>query len=989
MSAESECAVCCLEFTNNPLVRVTRRTARPCICKKCTFIACTLCQTKYAKGDCMNCHFEFPRSFIVETLGMHFYKNIVVPAIIKDMMMEQQVNLETVDVQSTVEWLNACAEIRKNSRFGQVQQFPPKPEPTGHVFSAKYLCPFEDCRGLVLGDVCNSCNHHYCIQCHEEKKDVHVCNEDAKMVIRDSKPCPHCYSLIHRTEGCSAMRCTSCGTGFDWITMQKKHENIHHNGGDVVYGLDALQQEQVKREVGNDYCQFSNLFNRVPRDAIDRYMETSRTEFGDHFVEPPLILLDILYQVTAAVRKFKVQMFKEQTMITELGRRMHDLRVQYLMHTINKHIWEQRVYTYQVRYKSYMLYANVVNIYLSITDGLQSELRESIIHNAASNAENTDGGTSIYTSQLEQLKQLTTLCNQSFAELHKDYPIDSSPLYIRNLDDGSGVDDCGFYTTENTLFLGSASLNNPDAKQIVLYEYQKEHTSKLYKILQNSHFALDLSMLGSGKTFVAMMLFQMRQYSRGLIIAPASVVGKWKELLFEYGLSGVEVYSFNSISGKIGKHNRVGHLIRRCDTLDIRGQNIIKHHINTRLHQYIRDGIFVIFDEIQNIKNKQSAQTNACKEIINAIHQEYLTNNRNSNSRALLISGSPIDTYEHAEQLFKNIGIITDKVKKDLIVLGPDSDLDLVDLAEVREFCNPFNPDTCLAIQNKYKKGSEECYQYFVQIVKPYLSESMVVFGNTHTVRKFNGMFDISPQCKELLKRGIKKIRLMTLQRNNDDGREDDRGIFFAAMQKALLMIETAQIPLMIQLTREKMAENPTCKIVLACNYTQTIRDLVRELEPEFGTPLILNGGVPQYQRQTVLSLFQEPNTNHRILIGNTHVISTGIDLDDKDGGYPRICFVSPNYNVIDLYQLSYRFLRALDTKSDSEIYMLYSKECPVNCLMSNLKQKGNIMKTITAEQSKKAKVIFPCDFADYEQPDQTADWHTDCDAIFNRMTNA
>jgi len=177
---------------------VSRKTVRPCTCPKCDYVVCKQCQTTYSKGECSNCHFEFSRSFIAETLGTDFYKDIVVPGIIRELMVEQKVNLETVDVKATVEWLKACEDIRKNSRFGRKQVFPTKPVSTGSVLVAKYLCPIGDCRGLILGDTCNVCERLCCIHCHEEKKKdaEHVCSEDAMLVIRESKACPKCFTPL-------------------------------------------------------------------------------------------------------------------------------------------------------------------------------------------------------------------------------------------------------------------------------------------------------------------------------------------------------------------------------------------------------------------------------------------------------------------------------------------------------------------------------------------------------------------------------------------------------------------------------------------------------------------------------------------------------------------------------------------------------------------------------------------------------------------------
>jgi len=989
------CEICCSEYSYNPdAIRKTRKTMLPCTCPKCSYTVCKPCQTRYAKGECANCQFVFSRSFVIECLGQDFHKEIIVPNIIRELMVEQRINLETVDVQSTVAWMKKCQEIRKNSRFGVSQKMPPKPQQTGHTISVKYSCPIGDCRGVVVGTTCSTCNGIICIHCHEqlasESDPSHVCNEDAKLVLQQSKPCPKCYSLIYKIEGCNAMHCTSCDTRFDWITLHVNEQNSNtHYAPENIFGL--------TRNVGNnmDFCNTSNRLDKVPRDAIERYINEASEP-----AKCPDKLLHFLYTVTGAVREYKVRLFDEIVLTTDLQARTHDLRVQYLLKKITDKIWEQRVYTYYTQYKAHILHANIINVYLSITDGFQIEVRDGILNNADK---------VVYEDILSRLAQLTKLCNDSFSELHKDYPIDTSQLYIRNVDDTDEtvLDDCGFYFNPQCQTNKSTTATiNPDAEDIVLYDYQERHIQELGQILITSHFALDLSMLGAGKTFVAMQLYKSFQYKRGLIITPASMIGKWKELTYKYGLENVEVYSFNELSGSMGKNLRVGHLIRRADRLVGQG-NVVAYRTTSLFDQYLRDGLFLIIDEIQNIKNAGSAQTRACKELICAISDEYKSSLGATKSRVLLISGSPIDKVEQTIQFYKTVGIMVSQELTQFNIgefsrrrhdenapTGPIENLN-TGLEEIRTYCQLLSPSITYDIRGRYYRPEEECYHLFIEVIKPCISRAMVVVGNHHRVRKFNGMYNLivsddttrtSSPCMNLLSTGIRMLKSCNEGRGSNNEPLASQQML-AILQKALLMIETAKIPVMVQQIRKKMSENPMCKIVLACNFTHTIRDVARELEDEF-QPLILDGSVPSNKRQNILRPFQEPNLTRRLLIGNVHVLSSGIDLDDKDGSYPRVCFVSPNYNTIDLYQISYRFLRALDTKSDSEMYMLYVKNRAEMNLLSAIATKGKIMKDVTKEQALMANILFPCDFEPYVEPEplNPVAWNASCSEIFDKL---
>jgi hypothetical protein len=154
--------------------------------------------------------------------------------------------------------------------------------------------------------------------------------------------------------------------------------------------------------------------------------------------------------------------------------------------------------------------------------------------------------------------------------------------------------------------------------------------------------------------------------------------------------------------------------------------------------------------------------------------------------------------------------------------------------------------------------------------------------------------------------------------------------------------------------------------VVLAVNFLDTLGDL-QTLLAEYN-PLVFDGSKTIKQRTAMLAKFQAPTAEHRVLLGNTSVLSSGIDLDDKDGRFPRVCYVSPNFKTIDIYQLGHRFKRGLDTRSSTDIYMVYSDNRSERHVIEALSHKGEIMKRVTEEQSE-AGVVFPCDYVEFVEP--------------------
>jgi len=123
-----------------------------------------------------------------------------------------------------------------------------------------------------------------------------------------------------------------------------------------------------------------------------------------------------------------------------------------------------------------------------------------------------------------------------------------------------------------------------------------------------------------------------------------------------------------------------------------------------------------------------------------------------------------------------------------------------------------------------------------------------------------------------------------------------------------------------------------------------------------------VNGQVPKDKRYDLLKPFQENNDDMRLIIANMDVLSTGIDLDDKDGKFPRYVFASPNYKTMVIQQMTYRFLRA-DTKSDTTIDFVYG-DCNTeeSSILGCLSKKACVMRDCCLD-GENAKVKYPDEF--------------------------
>lgn len=116
-------------------------------------------------------------------------------------------------------------------------------------------CPANDCRGfLSTGWKCGMCDTKVCPTCHEIKTgDDHECKpenvETARLLAKDTRPCPKCASMIFKIDGCDQMYCTACNTAFSWRSGQVETGRVH-NPHYYDY-LRRINNGEIPREPGD------------------------------------------------------------------------------------------------------------------------------------------------------------------------------------------------------------------------------------------------------------------------------------------------------------------------------------------------------------------------------------------------------------------------------------------------------------------------------------------------------------------------------------------------------------------------------------------------------------------------------------------------------------------------------------------------------------------------------------------------------------------
>ena len=70
-----------------------------------------------------------------------------------------------------------------------------------------------------------------------------------KLLNKDSKSCPKCGTVIHKTSGCAQMWCPDCHTAFDWRTGEIVTGRIHN-----PHYIEFKRKGGTSREHGDIPC---------------------------------------------------------------------------------------------------------------------------------------------------------------------------------------------------------------------------------------------------------------------------------------------------------------------------------------------------------------------------------------------------------------------------------------------------------------------------------------------------------------------------------------------------------------------------------------------------------------------------------------------------------------------------------------------------------------------------------------------------------------
>lgn len=483
-----------------------------------------------------------------------------------------------------------------------------------------------------------------------------------------------------------------------------------------------------------------------------------------------------------------------------------------------------------------------------------------------------------------------------------------------------------------------------------LLPHQLSHVSRLRDMLRQFGFAMDTSIMGAGKMYTALWLACNGGYAKCMVVCPAAVVPKWKKVAAAFGASNrITVMSFDACRGLGSRAPKHGYL-EKMSPGKFRASE-------TFANMVAEGGVLLVCDEAQHLKNN-SAQTAAFGALVSAVVQDR------PRSGALLLSATPFDKPLHVVNLLRTVMLDGNDICE-YDRRGIQGAWRETGAATLYAACEALDPRASLTIRRTHGRQSRAAiiryvYDLFVRVLRTRTAAEMKAPHAPTSLIRLNGYYDLPAEEAQELETALGGLR------SSIDARR------VVQLTAELCAVETAKVPLLSRLVTAAIASAPNCKVIVAVNYTEPLWKLQTAITAANPAARIgvVNGRIVGEARDSVLGSFQLRNDvegSMNVLLGNSAVIETGLDLDDKYGDEPRFLFMSPSHRGSTVHQLTGRVCRA-DTVGTAHAVLVYGL-CALNeeSVIRALKSKSCVLADTLVQQVKDGG-IFPGQYATYAE---------------------
>ena len=482
--------------------------------------------------------------------------------------------------------------------------------------------------------------------------------------------------------------------------------------------------------------------------------------------------------------------------------------------------------------------------------------------------------------------------------------------------------------------------------QVILRDSQKENVDRHLTTLNFSPFTNENSVMGAGKTHMASYIIKKMGFKRVITICPNSVTGTWINVDKTYGLGISHILTYESLAGKTGCELNHKLLVRTDDE---------NYQISQYLIELIQEGVFVILDEFQKIKNSTTNNYKAVKAIVHYICTKP------SKSRVMFLSASPFDDDKQKISFLRMVGIIN---HRKLYNRGKAEGSQ-----ELKDFCFRIDPEETNEVLRKHptlagREAETTCAILYERVICKHLSSAAPPpeINSDFSLDCKNGYYNMSASGSEKLSSAIEMLNEAVKR-----GLKSETN--WSNITKSLVYIEIAKIEIFVNQATKLLESNPNCKVGIMVSFNgpkSIIADLLAKYQP-----LILDGSTKASVRNDIVTKFQQPNNDHRLLICNIIVASLGLDLHDTNGNHPRFFFASSCYRAMILHQATHRIYRD-GVKSKPYMRFVFGKCGSQETSILNVlaKRKVSMKSAVPKQLIHDSEIRFPSEYENEVEPD-------------------
>lgn len=356
------CNICCEK------INISNRKDIKCL--YCNYVACRECIAQFLlvninEPNCMNCKKVWNREFLCNNFTKTFINNdyrdyrqkllldkekallpvtqIIVEAMNNKEKLQKTLSDYLIEVNRKKQEFYDEIQLNDNIINGGTDNKQKK------VFIRK--CGVVDCRGFLSEQwKCGICNTTTCNKCLEllnqdnDNNIEHVCKEEniesAKLISKDSKPCPKCAALIFKIDGCNQMWCVMCHTAFSWVTGQIETSRIHNpHYYEMLRNMSA--NGEIPREPEN-ICNDDNTGmpdnHQIEILLLIKRNESEYNKFKEHILKITRNIFHMLYN-------------HPNTFQQKYDKSKSRLRIRYLMNYITEEDWKKELQRKEKKYE--------------------------------------------------------------------------------------------------------------------------------------------------------------------------------------------------------------------------------------------------------------------------------------------------------------------------------------------------------------------------------------------------------------------------------------------------------------------------------------------------------------------------------------------------------------------------------------------------------------------------------------------------------------